>query len=606
MSFRSSGYDFLSAAGRVLNSGQARTLLITGALHDLFRVETDDGFDWVPLVDFFRRHWTVPGKLLLVYELNGPVRFTDDDDRERLRQAWVHWKTGVDGDTLAIQRMLDERKTEDTLQAAEQAFDRNLHNATGNPTVAFELLRQLCSCSRFRTDAGEPVLEDDLLILIEGADLALPEGQVTSLSDVDRRRLAICSDWFSDPGFLDSGDAVVLMAESRSLLNHRLSRLPQILEVEIPAPDMAARGELIRGFVRDNPELRLEQGPDGLAELTAGLSIHALLQLLKGAVHGAQGLDRQDVVAKVEDYVQSQLGEDVVEIKKPSHSLEDVVGFADLKAFLRSELIPRFQTSGAGALPGAAVAGPIGGGKTFVFEAVAAELDMVVVVLKNLRSQWFGQTDVIFERLRRVLQALSKVVIFVDEADTQFGGIGPGAHATERRLTGKIQQMMSDPALRGRVFWLLMTARIHHLSPDIRRPGRVGDLIIPVLDPEGEDRRAFLQWVLGAVIDGELGDEQIDRLGSVTEGYSAAAFAALRGQLKAAAARLDGAMTLERALEVAGDLIPPAIGDTRRYQTLQALMNCTRRRLLPDPAMDLSHRERWAQEIRRLEAQGIS
>ena len=49
----------------------------------------------------------------------------------------------------------------------------------------------------------------------------------------------------------------------------------------------------------------------------------------------------------------------------------------------------------------------------------------------------------------------------------------------------KIQAMMSDPALKGRVFWLLMTARIHLLSPDLRRPGRAGDLIIPVLDPEG-------------------------------------------------------------------------------------------------------------------------
>ena len=91
----------------------------------------------------------------------------------------------------------------------------------------------------------------------------------------------------------------------------------------------------------------------------------------------------------------------------------------------------------------------------------------------------------IFERLRRVLEALEKVVIFVDEADTQFGGVGAETHSTERRLTGKIQAMMSDPRLRGRVIWLLMTARIHLLSPDIRRPGRVGDLIIPVLDPEG-------------------------------------------------------------------------------------------------------------------------
>ncbi len=604
---RALDYAFLGVAGRVLNSGQARSLLMSGALHDLFRVEAPEGSQWVPLVDFLRHHWTVPGKVLLVYELNGPIRFASDKDRETLKEAWIHWRTGVDGDTLAIRRMLDGKRFDQGVKQLESTFDQNLQNAIGNPTVAFELLRQLCSCSRFRSEDGRAALDQDLLILIEGADLALPEGQVTSLSDADRHRLAICTDWFSDPGFLDGRDAVVLLAESRSLVNHRIARLPQVLEVEIPAPDLDQRRALIEEYVADFPDLALGQSVEGLSELTAGLSIHALLQMLKGAAHGNQELNRAEVVSKVEIFVQSQLGEDVIEIKKPSHRLEDVVGFTDLKAFLRSELIPRFQDSGGGALPGAAVAGPIGGGKTFIFEAVASELDMVVVVLKNLRSQWFGQTDVIFERLRRALQALSKVVIFVDEADTQFGGIGPGAHATERRLTGKIQQMMSDPALRGRVFWLLMTARIHHLSPDIRRPGRVGDLIIPVLDPTGDDRRAFLIWVLGAVLSESPTDDEIFRLDQVTKGYSAAAFAALRGQLKAAARRREPGedFDIEAVLEIAGDLIPPAIGETRRYQTLQALLNCTRRRLLPDPEMDLAQREVWSREIQQLEAKGI-
>ena len=88
------------------------------------------------------------------------------------------------------------------------------------------------------------------------------------------------------------------------------------------------------------------------------------------------------------------------------------------------------------------------------------------------------------------------MIILVDEADTQFGDLGPGSHDTEKRLTGKIQAMMSDSKLQGRVFWILMTARINRLSPDLRRPGRAGDLVIPVLDPTDEDRPAFISWLL--------------------------------------------------------------------------------------------------------------
>jgi SpoVK/Ycf46/Vps4 family AAA+-type ATPase len=309
-------------------------------------------------------------------------------------------------------------------------------------------------------------------------------------------------------------------------------------------------------------------------------------------------------VGKVEEFIQAQLGDDVVEFKKPEHRLEQVVGFTQLKEFLRRELIPRFKAKGEQALPGAAVAGAIGGGKTFIFEAVAAEIDVPVLVLKSIRSQWFGQTDVIFERLRRVLEALEKVVIFVDEADTQFGRVDATAHDTERRLTGKIQTMMSDPRLRGRVIWLLMTARIHLLSPDIRRPGRVGDLIIPVLDPRDEDRRDFIRWVLKATKlsadDLKVLEEQLDDI-YLAHDYSAAAFAALRSQIKA-----EQPADHDAVLNIVRDIIPPAIGLTRRYQTLQALVNCTRRSLLPDSDTENATREDWEKELRELERQGIS
>jgi SpoVK/Ycf46/Vps4 family AAA+-type ATPase len=272
---------------------------------------------------------------------------------------------------------------------------------------------------------------------------------------------------------------------------------------------------------------------------------------------------------------------------------------------LRNELAPRFSASGVEALSGAAVCGPIGGGKTYIFEALASELDMVVLVLKNIRSQWFGQTDVIFERLRRVLNALAKVLIFVDEADTQFGGVGADTHETERRLTGKLQAMMSDTAMRGRVIWLLVTARIHLLSPDLRRPGRVGDLIIPTLDPEGPDREEFLQWAVKPVLPAELTAEQLKRLEEATRGYSAASFASLRSELKAKAKREGAAMDFERILTLVADNIPPAIEETRRYQTLQALINCTRRSLLPDPNVTEEQRQKWAAELRALEARGV-
>ncbi|MBT5928420.1 MAG: ATP-binding protein [Verrucomicrobia bacterium] len=599
---------FLKQAGRILNSGQARTLLLTGNIHDLFFKKEEDTEDYVPLLPFLVHHWDLPNFILIIHELNGPIRFLHEAHAKVMKRAWVEWRTGLNSEEIAIQRMLNKGKSGDDLHSIGNEFDQHLQKAVGNPTIALELLRQMCLCSR-SISKSKPILEPNLLILVEGADLLLPETPMAQLSDVGRQRVAICQDWFSDQGFLRSDDSVILLAESRSLIHHRVANLPYLLETEISSPDESDRKHFISWFNRhlnEGEELKLWSTQSQLATLTAGLSLQALFQLLKGAAHAREKLQPEEVVAKVESFIQNQLGDSVVEFKKPEHRLKDVVGFNKLKQFLNKELIPRFEIQGSAALPGAAVCGPIGSGKTFIFEAVAAELDMVVLVLKNLRSQWFGQTDVIFERLKRVLEALSKVLIFVDEADTQFGAIGPNAHATERRLTGKIQAMMSDPKLKGRVFWLLITARIHLLSPDLRRPGRVGDLIIPVLDPEKEDQRAFIQWIVKPVIDSPLSDEECSKLMEMLNGHSPAAMASLRSEL-IARKLMDKVeqLTFETIRKVVNDHLPAAIESTRHYQTLQALVHCSRRSLLPDPNVTDDQRALWGSEIKSLEAQGI-
>lgn len=602
-----SEHDFLKAAGRVLNAGQARSLVFTGNIHDLFRLKTQSEDEYVPLVSLLTAQWNVPNRIIIVYELNGPIRFVRPSDRDKVRDAWLNWRVGMDSNSLAVEVMLSAGKIRAELETMSKAFDANLSAAVGNPTVALELLRQLCLCSRTML-GGKPVLQEGLILIIEAADLLIPEGEISRMSDADRHRVSICQDWFSDPGFMNGQDPVILLAESRSLINHRVATLPQVMEIKVPSPDQNSRHECIEWFSATLPEqrsLRLWSSIEALARLTAGLSIHALIQLLKGACHEDRELGIQDVVKKVEDYIQSQLGEDIVEFKKPEHSLKDVVGFARLKRFLKEELMPRFDLGRSEALPGAAVCGPIGSGKTFVFEAFASELDVVVLVLKNIRSQWFGQTDVIFERLRRVLDALAKVVIFVDEADTQFGGVGPDAHETERRLTGKIQAMMSDTRLRGRVFWLLMTARIHLLSPDIRRPGRVGDLIIPVLDPEGEDRLEFIRWAINPMLESELSPEQSQEVDRRVAGYSAASFASLRSELKAKIARKGAKLTFNELIAIIDDILPPPIDEMRRYQTLQALLNCTRRSLMPQQEISDQDRLNYQSELRTLEARGI-
>ena len=580
-------YPFYGQLARMINSGQARSIVLSGNIYDLYF----DGKQYVPLIPFLQSKTESPGLIHIIYELNGPIRLTDDA-KSKMREAWAAWKNGTTPDAVPMKEILQDGSKFDLRR---REFDQFLRDAIGNASQALEFLRQLSICSR-------GTLKENLLIIIEGADMLLPsgDGDVARMNDAQVRRVSIVTDWFSDPAFFSGRDTVLLIAESRSLIHSRISRLPQVLSVDIPAPDTASRKHFAQWHVSQVGKKVHDQPIDMIGQATAGLSLHAMRQLMLAADYAGKPIERSDTTFQVEQFIQSQLGEDVIEFKKPEHRLSDVIGFSKLKDFLNTYLIPRMQLGDDRAIPGAAIAGPIGGGKTFIFEALAAELNMPVLVLKNIRSQWFGQTDVIFERLRRVLEALEKVVIFVDEADTQFGSVGEGAHETERRLTGKIQAMMSDPRLRGKVTWLLMTARIHLLSPDIRRPGRVGDLIIPVLDPVGQDRIDFIRWMLKPT--NILSDDLVKWMNEegLDKDFSSAGYAALRSQFKAIPPKDEAELKI-----IVRDFLSPAIQQTRRYQTLQALVNCTRRSLLPDPNVSDAQRAQIEVEIRQLELLGV-
>jgi hypothetical protein len=125
-------------------------------------------------------------------------------------------------------------------------------------------------------------------------------------------------------------------------------------------------------------------------------------------------------------------------------------------------------------------------------------------------------------------------------------------------------------------------------------------LIIPVLDPEGEDRLDFIRWMLkptGMVNDSLV--HWLDKEGLVSD-FSSAGYAALRSQFKAIPPKSE-----EELKQIVHDFLSPAIQQTRRYQTLQALINCTRRSLLPDPSVSDEERSQMEDEIRQLELLGV-
>jgi SpoVK/Ycf46/Vps4 family AAA+-type ATPase len=65
-----------------------------------------------------------------------------------------------------------------------------------------------------------------------------------------------------------------------------------------------------------------------------------------------------------------------------------------------------------------------------------------VVKLKNFRDKWVGSTEGNLERIFRLLEALGRCYVFVDEADQALGKRDSGNN--DSGLSGRVYSMIAE------------------------------------------------------------------------------------------------------------------------------------------------------------------
>ena len=360
--------------------------------------------------------------------------------------------------------------------------------STQSPLAALTLVKSLAEEVTQKRRAGK-YEHKPLTIIMQYAGSIFPEGEFSRLSEIDRQRLVFLLDWINSPEFTESPNVLVLIAESCSEINSKILALPNATHVEIELPDLDERIWFTNHFIKTAAKrLRFEGGRMQFNHNTAGLSLSDINMILEAARRTNQMVKREDVIAVVDERLRTDLG-DIVRFKKPTHTPDDIIGYERTREIFKS-IFKRCDDAET-AISAIIVSGPNGSGKTFQLEAYAADSGRVVIELAGLRGQYFGQTDRFFEMLRWNIRTFGKILILIDEAHTAFGSVHQAdLHATERRLAGNIIKMMGEPEFLGKVLWGLMTSRPDHLDPDVKSRAPIQ---IPIFDPEGKEREAFVR-----------------------------------------------------------------------------------------------------------------
>ena len=536
------------------------------------------------LQDFLAEQLFGRWDLVLHYDVARGLRVLGGGDAGRLREmvTLLHRKLG---DPKAL-----KRDPTLTLLALDKLLEKNL--------------------------LSDPSERLSMAILLDHASFLAPRTPTPALAA--QRHLVTLLNWASSPYIKRLNVAFVAIDARLGAVSERLTANPHVATLEVELPDEPQRRAFLGSVVGAEPVERFSDYTlDDIARLTAGVSLTDLEVMVRASMEGGARLSRASFADRKKRLIERQ-AQGLLEFIEPRWNLDMVVGHTAAKARLREDaaLLAR------GALDtvpmGYLVCGPVGTGKSFLAQCAAGSIGVPCVKLKNFRSKFVGETEANLQRVLGVLRSMGPTVVIVDEADAMLGDRDAGGDAgVSSRVFGMIAQQMGDSRYRGRILWMLLTARPDLLPIDLKRQGRA-EVHIPLFYPQSQDEVGAMFTVMARKLGARLGDDAVpavgpDKLGRLSgadieglvgrawrravllahEGdtheasvHEASAHAASAHEASAheshrAADAVEPTMTRAVLAEVLDGFLPSTQSAEKELQEVAAMVECTDRGFLP-------------------------
>ncbi len=548
--------------------------LLHGNVHDLVPVGTEGKRSFQRLKKFLSDELFGARDVVIFYDRATGIYFRDEESRKDFNRA-------VSG--------------RDTLIGTEIAG-----KIPKDPVRAFSVLEQYL---RLRLDQKRSIA-----LIIDYGETIVPMNEAGTSGAEDRNALVYLLRWAHDPLFLAADFTTVLLSENLADLNKTLIQNPHNAEIRIPIPGENERLDFIRN------EIPAEEYDDYsavdaqvLARQTAGLNLIHIRSILAGAKENRSPVTFERLTQVKKEMIEAE-AYGLLEFVETSNNLDSVAGHKSVKEHLR-QAVQALKQGREDVLPmGYLICGPVGTGKTWLVTCFAGEVGIPMVRLKNFRSQWQGVTEGNLEKILNILKAMSPVAVMIDEADAYLGDrSSTGDSGVSSRVFSQIASFMSDTSNRGRILWFLMTARPDLMPVDLKRQGRAEEHLALFPPSTEEERREVFEAMKkktglvmtekhlpSVIVNGKKVFSGADMEAALTR---AKFRAAAQGKIK---------VTPEILEETLENFLSPSYPEEVELQTLNAVIECTSRELLPQEYRDADRAE-LMQRIAELEMQiGVS
>jgi AAA+ superfamily predicted ATPase len=572
--------DWAREFAKTYRSGTINQYLLHGNIHDFVRMGEGDKVNYVPLRTYLQDELFGSANIVVLYDRSSGIRFRTMPSMKVDFIRFLESYDTVNGTT----------------------FSKSI---PADPVRAFSLL-ELYFRKRMMENPEKGRFA--ITLIIEYAETLIPMANAANYGNEDRAVLVFLQRWANEGIFEGKELAIVLLAENIVNLNQQYVKNPKTFEANIPYPSEAERLSYIEWFFSKQPEgtsgKMLEMGMDVLAKNTAGLNMTHLRVMLSELVENKITFTYADLNRKKKELIEAEAA-GLLEFVQSKFSLADVAGHKWAKAHLM-ETSRAVKSGRQDVVPmGYLVAGPVGTGKTFLITCFANDIGVPMVILKNFRSKYQGETEGNLEKVLNLLKAMTPVAVMIDEADAYLGQRNAeGDSGVSSRVFSMIASFMSNTENRGKIIWFLVTARPDLMPVDFKRQGRAEEHIALFYPTTPEEKKELFMTMLKKTNlqyfdPNSLGDDFFATMAVNSGAEMEAALTRAKFRAVAEGAEQVTADIVKAALE---DFLPPTYPAEIELMNYAAVLECTSKALLPESYKALS-RQQVVERVQELKAQ---
>lgn len=323
-------------------------------------------------------------------------------------------------------------------------------------------------------------------------------------------------------------DTTVIIVSSALQIPKELESLITIMELGLP--DEKEIYSIIGSFLQENEIEGVYQGVlDEMSTAFKGLTESEIRDLLSLAMSSDGELTRKSLQFIFDQKQQMILKAGILEMIPLKESIDDIGGLENLKEWLRKKAavfkdIKRAAEFGVTMPKGVLIAGVPGCGKSLSAKAAGKLFDVPLLRLDmgRLMGKYVGESEENMRKAIRLAEAISPCVLWVDELEKAFAGIGSGGSGgsdVTTRLFGAFLTWMQEKT--SPAFVVATANDITKLPPELMRKGRFDEIFYVGL-PNQEERKRIFEIHLGKRRKDDLKGIDLERLVKETEGYSGA------------------------------------------------------------------------------------